>query len=190
MATNNDVKKHSKFRENGSSAVHVPHMVAENIRQLIREQKRNRRSEDLGTALADRVTDYAGTPQFLIFHVVWFGGWLLFNGRVFDGIEPFDPYPFGFLTFVVSLEAIFLSTFVLIAQSRLQKDADRRAELDLHVNLLAEREATTILKKLVRIEESLGIEADPAEKKHVRELVQDTNPVDIIKTIQDSVKNK
>jgi uncharacterized membrane protein len=82
------------------------------------------------------------TSVFIAIHIVWFTVWISLNlGRI-DGIHAFDPYPFTFLTMVVSLEAIFLSIFVLISQNRMAHQADRRAHLDLQINLLAEQENT------------------------------------------------
>ena len=73
-------------------------------------------------------------------HVVWFAGWILANGL--PGIKHFDPFPFTFLTLVVSLEAIFLSTFILISQNHETLLSERRNQLDLQINLLREQENT------------------------------------------------
>ena len=78
----------------------------------------------------------------------------------------FDPYPFSFLTLIVSLEAIFLSLFVLISQSRMSREADRRAHLDLQVNLLAEQENTKALEMLHRISQHLGLEIPRDDEVH------------------------
>jgi uncharacterized membrane protein len=94
---------------------------------------------------------------FGLAHLAWFGTWIVVNGGVLPGFEPFDPYPFSFLTLVVSLEAIFLSIFVLLSQNRLTRQAEKRAHLDLQVNLLAEQESTIALQLLQRICEHLGI---------------------------------
>jgi uncharacterized membrane protein len=70
-------------------------------------------------------------------HIVWFGVWIALNtGRV--GVRSFDPFPYGLLTMVVSLEAIFLSTLVLISQNRLSEESEYRADLALHIGLLTE----------------------------------------------------
>jgi uncharacterized membrane protein len=75
----------------------------------------------------------------------WFTGWLVINTGHLFRFKPFDPYPFSFLTLVVSLEAIFLTVFVLMSQNRMARQADKRAHLDLQVDLLAEQELTVIL---------------------------------------------
>jgi uncharacterized membrane protein len=158
----------------------LPTPINDNIEQLIERQKADQVRRGWQTRLADAITAFSGSMMFVWLHVLWFGAWIAVNLGYVPGIEPFDEFPFGLLTMVVSLEAIFLSTFVLVSQNRMQLAADRRAELDLHVNLLAEREATEILRKLIRIEERLDIPVHPDEHEVVRELTQETNPVEIV----------
>ena len=107
--------------------------------------------------LAGWITRRAGSGVAIVLHLLWFGFWLLVNVGAVAGIPPFDPFPFNLLTMVVSLEAIFLTLFVLISQNRMSQEADKRAQLDLQVNLLAERETTMILQMLHRICEKLGV---------------------------------
>jgi uncharacterized membrane protein len=114
--------------------------------------------------VAALVTRKAGTGTTVVLHGIWFLIWIIVNVRIFDGIEPFDPYPFSLLTTIVSLEAIFLTLFVLISQNRMAHEADKRAELDLQVNVLAEREATMTLKILDAISSHLGLKG-PASKE-------------------------
>ncbi len=105
--------------------------------------------------LSDRVSEFAGSTWFLVFHVIWFSLWVAVNTLTGKAI---DPYPFTFLTFLVSLEAIFLTSFVLISQNHLERQSHRRAALDLQINLLAEAEMTQVLRAVTRIAEHLGIE--------------------------------
>jgi uncharacterized membrane protein len=109
---------------------------------------------------ADRITSFAGSMKFVYIHLVWFGVWVFLNvGLAGIGLE-FDKYPFGLLTMVVSLEAIFLATFVMISQNRQASHADFRNELDFENNVRAEVWS-------VHIGQSLGIDAD-----HVESVVQ------------------
>jgi len=131
--------------------------------------------------IADYITGLSGQMSFVYFHVLWFGVWILFNTG-WLGAKVFDPFPYGLLTMIVSLEAIFLSTFVLISQNRLSEEADRRADLDLHVGLLTEVELTRVIKMLHAIQDKLGIEcADPLE---VADLELATNPEDVLAEIE------
>ena len=103
----------------------------------------------------DALNEVASSPRFLAFHAVWFLVWLPWNTGLF-GLKPFDPYPFGFLTFVVSLEAIFLSIFVLMAQKRESAIAELREELMLQVSLRLEQEVTKTLQLVAGLYTRLG----------------------------------
>jgi len=104
---------------------------------------------------ADTITAFAGSMRFVYLHTAWFALWVVVNAGLLAaaglGLVPFDPFPFGLLTLIVSLEAIFLSTFVMIAQNRLSAQADARAQADYEVNVRAEAEVA----KLVHLVEAL-----------------------------------
>ncbi|HUQ72769.1 MAG TPA: DUF1003 domain-containing protein [Planctomycetaceae bacterium] len=130
--------------------------------------------------MADAVTAFSGSMWFVYLHVIWFGGWLLWNAG-WGSSDPFDPYPFGMLTTIVSLEAIFLSTFVLITQNRQAKVADRREDLDLQINLLAEHEITRLLRLTDAIAAHLGVDAGDAAD--LPELKQDVRPDQVLEKL-------
>jgi uncharacterized membrane protein len=138
------------------------------IAQLEREDQESRSFVD---RFSTSITRKAGSGTALVVHAVWFLVWVLANLGLF-GIEPFDPYPFSLLTTIVSLEAIFLTLFVLISQNRMSHEADRRAELDLQVNLLAEQEDTMILRILHDISSHLGLKGTAS--KDLAELLKET----------------
>lgn len=94
---------------------------------------------------SDAVVSHAGRLWFLVIHGLWFSAWILWNT---NSPSKFDPFPFPALTTAVSLEAIFLSLFILMSQNRSNRRADERSHLDLQINLLAEHEATKMLKLL------------------------------------------
>lgn len=108
--------------------------------------------------IADWITMFSGSMGFVYLHAIWFAVWILLNVGLLDipYLTQFDPYPFGLLTLVVSLEAIFLSTFVLISQNRQARIAERRTELDLQINLLSEQKTAKIIEMLDRIVEQLN----------------------------------
>lgn len=114
--------------------------------------------------VADAITAAAGSTPFLILHVVWFTGWMLMNTGRIPGLSPFDPFPFSFLTLTVSLEAIFLTLLIIMSQNHMMKEADKRAHLDLQVNMLAEQESTLALRMLRKICHHLGIEEDDGDE--------------------------
>lgn len=109
---------------------------------------------------ADWMTDYFGTVTFLLLNAAWFVSWIVINLGLIPGIEPFDPFPFGLLTMVVSLEAIFLAIIVLISQNREAHIADVREEIDLQINTISEEEITKVIKMLAMLLEKNGINAD------------------------------
>jgi uncharacterized membrane protein len=118
--------------------------------------------------VSGRVAGVASTAGFVIAHVVVFAAWVIVN---LFATRPIDPFPFTFLTFLCSLEAILLTSFVLIRQAHMERLSHRRAELDLHINLLTETELTKLLQATEAIARHLGIRADP----EVSALAQETD---------------
>jgi len=116
-------------------------VAEENIRAVARLQKKAAQQRTRLQCAADQLVGLVGRESTVAIHVVLFALWIGCNVGL-GGIRPFDPFPFVFLTMVVSLEAIFLTLFVLATQNRMTMDADRRAHLDLQVNLLSEQEMT------------------------------------------------
>ena len=110
--------------------------------------------------LSDSITLAAAGGPSMIAHAIWFGGWIVVNTGLIPIIDPFDPFPFPLLTMIVSLEAIFLALFVLSSQNRLAKQADLRANLDLQIDLLVEREMTAVLQLLNDIASHLRVDTD------------------------------
>jgi uncharacterized membrane protein len=115
--------------------------------------------------LADAVTKFAGSMSFVAIHSAWFVGWILVNVGLLGAALVFDKFPFGLLTMIVSLEAIFLSTFVMIAQNRQAARADARSQVDFEDNLRSEIWG-------VHIGQALGIDSSHVEKV-VREAIDD-----------------
>lgn len=113
---------------------------------------------------ADGMTAFLGSIAFLIINTAWFILWVLWNNNLVPGLQPFDPYPYSFLTMVVSLEAIFLSVVVLISQNRQADIADLREEIDFNINVRAEQEITRILRMLDEIHDHLGLNPDDDEE--------------------------
>ena len=114
---------------------------------------------------ADRITTFAGSMSFVYLHTLWFIVWIALNAGLLGVSLTFDTFPFGLLTLVVSLEAIFLSTFVMISQNRQAKMSEIRAELDYQINTKAEQENNIIFEALGRIAEKQGIELQDLRDK-------------------------
>ncbi len=108
-------------------------------------------------SVADFMTSSFGTVLFLTVNAAFFAIWIVLNTNIIPGYVAFDPYPFGFLTMVVSLEAIFLSIIVLISQNRANEVADLREEVEFEISIRAENEITRILNMLDEIHVHLGL---------------------------------
>jgi uncharacterized membrane protein len=132
--------------------------------------------------MADWMTNAAGSNLFLILNAVWFLAWTLWNTHLIPGIEPFDAFPFGLLTTIVSLEAILLSIFVLMAQNRSARIDQLRQEIDLQVNLIAEDELTKLLCLVSKIAEKQGI--DVAGDRDLQAMLAPTNVEKIERVLQ------
>jgi uncharacterized membrane protein len=148
----------SHLHANGTGGIETaehPEHVAETIEQIVRLENRDRRHMGLSDELASRITAFSGSMLYVWLHVAWFTVWIVVNVSLLI-FTPFDPYPFGLLTMIVSLEAIFLSTFVLITQNRQALAADRRAKVDLQVNMIAEREITKVMEMVAHLHEHIG----------------------------------
>ena len=159
----------------------LSNVIERNIRTMIDLRQQAARARGLQDHLADTITAFSGRMVFVYAHIVWFGMWFLLNTGRF-GVPPFDPFPYGFLTMVVSLEAIFLATFVLISQNRLSAAAEYRADLDLHIGLLTEHELTRVLQMLDAIQDKMGIENDADSE--LADLEMETRPEDVLAEIE------
>lgn len=137
--------------------------------------------------LAAAISQFTGSMRFVLVHVAWFGIWIVVNTiPAIPSSWQIDPFPFTFLTFVVSLEAIFLSTFILMSQNHEKRIEQRRANLDLQINLLSEQENSLMLKMLESIERKLHIPTDPEAQC----LQEATQPENIVEAIEESMEEK
>jgi uncharacterized membrane protein len=156
-------------------------VIEKNIRTIIRLRLKAEDERSAESRIADAVTAFSGSMAFVYLHITWFAIWVILNTGRF-GVLAFDPFPYGLLTMVVSLEAIFLSTLVLITQNRLSMEAERRADLDLHIGLLTEHELTRVLQMLGAIQDKLGIEDHAASE--LADLEMETKPEDVMAEIE------
>jgi uncharacterized membrane protein len=128
----------------------------ETVHEMVELEQRQKVEMTFSDRIADAITIFAGSMLYVWLHVIWFTIWVVIN-TPWLGLN-FDPFPFGLLTMIVSLEAIFLSTFVLITQNRQALLSDKRAKLDLQVNLISESEVTKLLSMISAIHDHLGID--------------------------------
>ncbi len=154
-------------------------VIERNIRTIYALREKAIRSRSLQNRVADAITTFSGSVTFVYVHIAWFSTWIAFNsGRM--GVRPFDPFPYGLLTLIVSLEAIFLATFVLLSQNRLGEETERRADLGLHIGLLSEHELTRVLQMLDAIQKKLDIDDANCD---LADLEMETRPEDVLAEI-------
>jgi len=127
------------------------------------------------TRISDKLTAFCGSTYFLVFHVIFFTSWILVNTGLIPGIGVFDEFPFGLLTMVVSLEAIFLSIFVLVSQNRSAHITTVRDEVDMKVNMIAEEEISKILKVLAEMRIHMGIKKKDDELEEMTKRINTEN---------------
>jgi uncharacterized membrane protein len=115
--------------------------------------------------VSDIITKLVGNVVFLAAQFILICGWTLVNLHVIPGLNAFDPFPFGVLALVVSSESVFLTIFVLISQSRMSRQSERRSHLDLQVGMLSEQELTTILQMLQKLCQHVGVNVDSPKQE-------------------------
>src|SRR5499427_6135855 len=173
--------RHHPVAEAANDRPEMLGVIERNIMTMVdmrREAERNKSTQDKA---ADSLTAFSGSMIFVYLHILWFGMWIVVNLGLLP-IKPFDPFPFGLLTLVVSLEAIFLSTFVLLSQNRAGEVADKRADLDLRIDLLAEHKITHLVGIVALIADHLGIDTSTIPELDL--LVSDVAPKQVLDDIQ------
>jgi uncharacterized membrane protein len=161
----------------------IPEMakvVERNVNALLRRKKQESNKRSVQEKIVDSITEFISTMYSVYFHLALFGIWILWNTGAFH-LKPFDR-SFIILATFAAVEAIFLTTFVLIGQKRINIQADKWAELDLQVSLLTEHEVTRMLNLIMAIAKKMDIgEADDQE---IEELSKDIHPDKVLDTME------
>lgn len=187
MPTNHAANSENSLSGNSRrSRSSISDLTRRNVEVIAQLEKAAGAHRGVGDRLADMITGFVGSMTFVYLHVAWFAVWIIANSSsvLLPESWHFDPFPFTFLTFVVSLEAIFLSTFILISQNHEEHLAQRRSHLDLQINLLSEQENSKMLQMLESIQSRLGIDVDEVAKQ----LEQETQPERIAKEIETRIE--
>jgi uncharacterized membrane protein len=158
----------------------LTNVLERNIDALLEQRRVFNQQRSAQDRTADAVTRFTGSMAFVYIHLAIFGFWIIIN-LGWLGMQPFDP-SFVVLAMIASVEAIFLSTFVLISQNRMAAAADRRADLDLQISLLAEHEITRLIRLTSAIAERLGIE--DARNEELDELARDVAPERVMERME------
>ncbi|MFZ5708011.1 MAG: DUF1003 domain-containing protein [Pseudomonadota bacterium] len=159
----------------------VTDALRRNMEALGRRQEEEERSAPVGEKIAGAITRFTGSMAFVYLHLLIFGAWIVINLEWIPGLPVFDP-SFVILASEASVEAIFLSTFVLISQNRMAAAADKRADLDLHISLLAEHELTKLAGLITAMAEHMGVEAPASEE--IAEIRRDVAPEAVLDELE------
>jgi uncharacterized membrane protein len=173
-----DQKKAGMTRD---SATNLAGVVERNIHTLLLHRRQEQGSRSREQRVADAIGRFAGSMRFVYIHLVVVGLWVAINLKWLPIMSAFDP-TFVVLAMVASVEALFLSTFVLITQNRMAELADKRADLDLQVSLLAEHEVTRLITLVTAMAERMGLEV--AGDPELEELSQDVAPEKVMETME------
>src|SRR5665213_2151090 len=161
----------------------VHELTERNIALIAALEASEKSKRTLSDRMVDRITSFCGNLSFVWVHAMIFTAWIALNAY---HVFAFDPYPFNLLSMAVSAEAIFLTTFVLISANRERRMSERRAHLDLQINLLSEQENTAIISMLVTIQEKLGITKNDRETELMMET---TEPSNLVQQIEDIIES-
>jgi uncharacterized membrane protein len=154
-----------------------------NIQAIVDLERKALAAARWSDRVSDAISGFAGSLWFVLCHVALFTSWAAWNALASPTFR-FDPYPYGLLTFIVSLEGVLLATFVLIKQNRMAAQSDQRDHLNLQVDLLAEQEMTVILRLLRRISARLGVRDDETEDGRTARLAEETNVYELMQTLE------
>jgi uncharacterized membrane protein len=169
----------------------IPRRAAENPAQYnidaiakLEHDALNRRT--VTERVSDVITRLVANLGFLLAQLILISGWSLVNLHLIPGLKAFDPFPFGVLALIVSLESVFLTIFVLISQGRMARQSERRSHLDLQVGMLSEQELTTILKMLQKLCQHVGVNVD-SSKQEVRSFSKTTDVHKLASELEDKL---
>jgi uncharacterized membrane protein len=155
--------------------------LRENIERLSARAREEASQAPLSHRIAGPITAFAGSMVFVLVHLVLFGLWIVANVATVPGVPRFDP-TLVFLSTTASVEAIFLSTFVLISQNRMAQTAARNADLDLHISLLTEHELTRLAVLTERIAKRLDV---PVGDLELDEIEADVEPTEVLDALDE-----
>lgn len=158
----------------GQQEAGLNEVVTRNIASLVSHQQQEEMVRPLQDRLAQAITEFVGSFSFLTMHVLLFGTWIGLNAGIVSGLNPWDPFPFTLLTLLLSIEAILLTSFILMGQDRILRAEQSKAALDLQINLLAEHEVTRLLVLVDAIAAHLGLAV--ANRPDVDDLKKDVEP--------------
>jgi len=165
------------------SVAPTPKAHESNIEKVLRLEAEQEKQVEMADRLSVAIGSFAGTTAFVMLQIGCVLLWVALNSSIIPGLSAFDPFPFPLLGLLLALEAVLLTSFVLIRQNRMSDLANRRSHLDLQISLLAEKEATKVIQLLQRMSRQMGIE-EMVTDREARELSKDTEVEDVARDLQ------
>ena len=168
-------------RPGRTSGADSSELMQANVKRIAGLEEAEHAKATPGERVADAIAAFTGSMWFVWISVALIGGWVVINLVLPQG-KRLDPFPFPLLTLMLSVEAIFLSAFVLMTQNRMARDADRHAQLDLQISLLTEHELTRVLRVLTSLAAHLDVKEahDPSNA----ELAAEVDPTAVLDAIE------
>jgi uncharacterized membrane protein len=154
------------------------------IDSIVKQEEQALEQRSVAERFADAVGIFAGSPFFIVFHLALLTSWLLINSGKIPWIRPFDRYPFSLFAMIVAVEAVFLSSFILMRQNRMMRRGERRDHLNLQIDLLAEKEITKLIQMTRAICGKMGLENIMADNE-IREFSQNTSIESLSQTLEE-----
>lgn len=170
-------------KSNDGNSVATADPMAYNVEAIAELELKELHRRSAGEKVSDFFVSLMGSMPFLIFHIVWFAAWFTVNLGIIPEVAPFDPFPFGILTLIVSSEGVFLAIFILISQNRMTRQSDKRAHLDLQVSMLAEQEMTMMLRMQRKVCEHFGVKVDDV-REEAEQLLRETDVQRLVSTLE------
>src|SRR6202142_2493729 len=167
---------------------HSRHAEA-HIDSIVKQEEEALERRSYSERFADSVGVFAGSLTFVVLHLLLLIAWLVMNSGKFSGVRPFDRYPFSLLGVIVAVEAVILSSFILMRQNRMMRRGELRDHLNLQVDLLAEKEITKVLQMVRAICGHMGLQSIMADKD-IRELSKKTSIESLRQTLQNRLPGK
>ena len=167
----------------GAQSRDMAGLLDRNIAALVQRRREQRAAKSQQERIADAITRFAGSMKFVYLHLLLYGGWIVVNLGWVPHVPRFDP-SFVILAMVASVEAIFISTFVLISQNRMAAEADERADLDLQISLLSEHEITRLVELVTEMARRMAVPA--AGNPELAELAKDVAPERVLDRIRET----
>jgi uncharacterized membrane protein len=167
---------------------HSRHAEA-HINSIVKQEEQALERRSVSERLVDTVGAFVGSLIFVVLHLALVAVWLLLNTGRIPGVRPFDPWPFSLLGVIVAVEAVVLSSFIIMRQNRMMRRGEQRDHLNLQIDLLAEKEITALLQMVRALCGHMGLQGIAADKD-IRELSQNTSIESLHQKLEERLPGK